>query len=165
MSEPARGEPGRPTRYRDLRREPPEETTEYPGLVVNDGRAFAALAIGPTRQTFWCLAGFLARGGWPAVLELWPDLEQPPYSWSEPQMALFLESLLDQRGEFARLLGVLADAERRDAERGRAGAATPWYQRRTQRTRVAGALRRCLAALEAEGECGTGGRTVEGGAP
>lgn len=129
-------------------REPPAETSEYPGLTVADGRCSGSITIGPTRMPLWALAGFLASGGWPECLQEWGDLEREPYSWSADRMAVFLHSLFELRGEFARLLCVLADVERLEAERTeRDLTANAWWERKQDRKRVRDALRACLAAL------------------
>jgi len=57
-------------------------------------------------------------------------------------MGRFLYDLLEARGEFARLLLVIADAERRER------VSTPWWETKLHRKRIAAQLRRCLAIVE-----------------
>jgi len=133
--------------YRDPRgvwREPPEETSGlYPGLVVHDSRVSGSITFGPSRLPVWAVIGDLVQGGWPAVEG---DYEPSRYSWDREQLAAFLYHLLDLRGEFARLILVLADAERAEESRGPRGK--PWWEVRTRREAVRRELRRCLATLD-----------------
>lgn len=60
----------------------------------------------------------------------------------------FLSDVLQLRGEFGRLLLVLADAERRDRTHGDGFRRKAWWERRKRRKAVAEQLRRCLAVVE-----------------
>lgn len=133
--------------YRDPRgiwREPPEESTGlYPGLVVHDGRVSGSLTIGPSRLPLWALIGDLVAGGFAAVEDAY---EPSRYGFDQEQLAAFLYHLLDVRGEFARLLLVLADAERTESRRGPMGK--PWWEVKSRRAAVRAQLVSCLEALE-----------------
>lgn len=141
-------------------REPDEESLDlYPGLVVHDGRVSGSITFGPTRLPLWA-----------PVLRFEDALEDYGADPAEVQAAeCFLHDLLEMRGEFGRLLLVLADAERRDSERedealepygpvvditpGRPGAVElppPWWHDADLRAPVIDQLRRCLAALEGD---------------
>ena len=136
-------------------RHPAQESKRlYPGLVVHDGRCVGSITAGISRLPLWCFVGFMALAGWAdgEVAAFNPD----QYGWTKEHMAEFLGSLLDQRGEFARLLLVLADVERRDRNRMERGDTRAWYEVAGQRARVVRQLRRCLEALESVVASGEG---------
>lgn len=120
-------------------REPREESADlYPGLVVHDGRVSGSITLGQSRLPIWCLA-------WDVSLETTGhEYARDDYKVSEADLMRFLNLLFDLRGEFARLLLVLADAERCD----RGGRTPPWWETKRHRKRVGDQLRRCLDALE-----------------
>ena len=123
-------------------REPAEESIDlYPGLVVHDGRQVGSITISRSRLPIWAFAGW----DWDEVVRGW-DYIETEYGWTEEKNRMFLRHLLDVRGEFARLLLVLADAERCEYRRGRFGES--WWQTKRHRKRVAEQLRRCLAVVE-----------------
>lgn len=133
---------------RGIWRDPPEESKNlFPHLVVHDDRVTGSITAGASRLPLWCFVGFMALEGWGGEVAAY-DPDQ--YGWTKERMAEFLGSLLDQRGEFARLLLVLADVERRDRNRMERGDDRPWHQVAGQRGRVVRQLRRCLEVLEAE---------------
>lgn len=125
-------------------RDPAEESVGlYPGLVVHDGRVSGSITVSRSRLPLWAFVGWLPELGWSEVVKSWDYIEKD-YHWTAEKMSEFLHSLLEQRGEFGRLLLVLADAERRESGHGRV-----WWEKKTDRKRIAAQLRRCLAALEA----------------
>lgn len=126
-------------------REPREESVDlYPGLVVHDGRVTGSITFGRTRLPIWAVIGEALYNGWEDV-----ERGYAPVQFTQDQFVSFLYHLVEMRGEFARLLLVLANAERdgieRD-ERSRRGA-KPWWDYPPQRKIVADQLRRCLATL------------------
>ena len=122
-------------------REPTEESIDvYPGLVVHDGRVSGSITLGRSRLPIWAFIGRLAQDGW-QVTDDWDDL----YGWDAEKMDALLYEIFELRGEFARLVLMLADAERCD--RGRSFGAA-WWETKRHRKRVADQLRRCLAVLE-----------------
>ena len=125
-------------------REPREETVGlYPGLVVSDGRVAGSITVGPTRLPLWAFVGWAIQDGFEvAAADYYNDADYEEFA--KRDLANFLTHLLDLRGEFARLLLVLADEERRDE----AKAGRVWWQTKRHRKRVADQLRRCLAVLE-----------------
>lgn len=127
-------------------RKPAAETVDYPGLVVHDGRVSGSITTGYSRLPLWCFAFTAVVGGWESVEHGWSPSQ---YDWTADKFGGFLTDLLDQRGEFARLLCMLADVERRDRYATGLPRDTAWWERKTQRTRVLRQLRRCTAALEA----------------
>jgi hypothetical protein len=126
-------------------REPREETVGlYPGLVVDDGRMTGSITIGPSRLPVWAILGEYFTGGWDDVVAGWPYIETE-HGFTENDLYQLFRCLANQRGEFGRLLLVLADAERLEAKR---GDLTPWWKTKRHRKRVADQLRRCLEVVE-----------------
>ncbi len=138
------------TRHPDgpsIRRHPPEESCDlYPGLCVHDGRVTGSITVGPTRLPLWAILPTLVEEGWGAVQDGWPSVDD--CAWSARDTATFLYRLMQMRGEFGRLLLVLADAERGDEN----NEAARWWANADARGRVHAQLLRCLHALQADGE-------------
>lgn len=155
---------------------PNEESTDlYPGLVVHDGRVSGSITIDASRLPLWCAPFYLAEG-WASFAAEYAYDDEPVgtvYGMDADGIAQFLCYLFDQRGEFARLILVLADVERIEQERsdahmeehapgealvqmdigdGSGGVPFPkaWWEMPDQVERVADMLRRCLAVLEAD---------------
>ncbi len=129
-------------------RSPAEDSDDiYPNLSVCDNRVSGSIVIDHSRLPLWAITGELCVGdGWRGVESGWSPGEH--YEWTDRDMAGFLGSLLNVRGEFARLLLVLADEERREAKRGFNSRA--WWDRPRRRKRVADQLRRCIECLEVD---------------
>jgi|ERR1019366_4150915 hypothetical protein len=120
-------------------RSPGKESADlYPGLVVHDDRVSGSITVGKSRLPLWAFAGW----DWDEVVSGWDYIESE-YKWTHDKNAMFLHNLLEMRGEFGRLLLILADAERRDRS-----FATAWWDKKKDRKRVATQLRRCLAVVE-----------------
>lgn len=138
--------------YVDVHRQPGEESIGlYPGLVVSDGehsRVTGSITIGPTRLPMWAVISEVIRRGWSSAVEdYYPDEHTPVYHDFDAEAAsMFFYCLLEHRGEFGRLVLLLADVERRE----RFGGRMPWYETKRQRKRLGDQLRRCLAILEGE---------------
>lgn len=129
-------------------RDPAEESDDlYPGLVVSDDRVTGSITAGRSRLPLWVVVPTAAIQGWSEVEKGW---EPSVYGWTADKTGEFLGHLLEQRGEFGRLLLVLADVERREDEQGQDGL--PWWELDASRQRVVEQLRRCLAALEGPAE-------------
>lgn len=116
-------------------RVPDEESTDlYPGLVVHDGRVTGSITFGPTRLPLWA----------PQIAFV--DAED--YRASKEDVGAgehFLSDLLQLRGEFGRLLLVLADAERCERV---TGSRYCWWQTKRHRKRIAQQFKLCLQVLE-----------------
>ena len=129
-----------PTIWRD----PAEETNGlYPGLTVCDNRVTGSITLGQSRLPAWAL-----RTDFPDWDDYATDQTKPGgphHGVSKDDLRWFIHNLLEMRGEFGRLLLILADGERRDANRSLRGR--PWWEKKGQRKRVADQLRRCLAVL------------------
>lgn len=129
-------------------REPAEESDDlYPGLCVHDGRQSGSITVGCSRLPVWAFI-------WPAIVHGWDQeaewgYEPSQYGWDADKMGAFLHNLMELRGEFGRLLLVLADAERCERVRPRWDGPA-WWETKKHRKRVADQLRRCLAVLEAQ---------------
>jgi hypothetical protein len=124
-------------------REPPAMTEDYPGLVVHDGRVTGSITVGQSRLPLWAFIWSAIHKDWTDVEAGWSPTEH--YGYTADDLSDFLGHLLNLRGEFGRLVLVLADMERRDRRpMGRA-----WWERPKKRQRVIDQLRRCLNALEA----------------
>jgi hypothetical protein len=138
--------------HQGIWREPDEESVDlYPGLVVHDGRVSGSITTGRSRLPLWAFMYCAIRDGWE---EAERDYEPSQYGWDAEKAASFIYELMELRGEFARLLLVLAAAERWDRETegdGDEGPVFPawWVDSPEIRERVKDQLRRCLACLEA----------------
>lgn len=97
-------------------RDPDEESTGlYPGLVVHDGRVSGSITVGQSRLPLWAFVGLIPTHGWEEA-DFAYNLTECGYT--AEAHGQFLRDLLEMRGEFARLLLVLADAERCEQKRG-----------------------------------------------
>jgi hypothetical protein len=92
-------------------REPREESVGlYPGLVVHDGRVSGSITVSSSRLPVWAFIGTAIVNGWDAVEKSYEPTSN--YGFEAGDLAEFLYNLLEARGEFGRLLLVLANAER-----------------------------------------------------
>ncbi len=97
-------------KYKRIWRKPSEENTDiYEGLVVQDNRVSGSITIRQSRLPLWTLVGTAIRENWSDVQDSW-NVEDNDYSADE--LADFLYHLLEMRGEFARLLLELANANK-----------------------------------------------------
>ena len=128
-------------------RTPPVETADlYPGLVVQDNRVTGSITVGPTRLPIWAVIADLVNGGWDDVEHGYgPFLDR----FDADDFAEFVFSLLNLRGEFARLLLALANVERLEGEN---ESSERWWENRHMRRPVADLLRRCLDVVEGPAE-------------
>lgn len=127
------------------KRLPPEETTGlYPGLCVCDDRVSGSITVSQSRLPIWAFIGILVQDGWEAVVDGW-DYIETDYGWTKDHMSAFLYYLMESRGEFGRLLLLIADSERQACSN---GGEPPWYQRPDLRGRVREQLERCLGVLD-----------------
>lgn len=150
-------------------REPYEETEDYPGFVVHDGRVAGALTIGRSRLPLYSiLPDSLTESSVAHAAEAFgTDITR------DEVLGFLCDLLSGVRGEFARLLLAIANAERLEQERedeilaaadtegtglvditpGREGAVQlppPWWDDPVLRAPVASQLLRCLDALEGQ---------------
>lgn len=114
---------------------PDEETLDlFPGLVVHDGRVSGSITLGRSRLPIWAPQFKMVNA---------EEYGAPPELVEKSE--LFFRCLIEARGEFARLLLVLADAERCEWAR---GGVQSWWQTQRHRKRVSDQLKLCLQALE-----------------
>lgn len=97
-------------------RHPAEETVGlFRDFVVHDGRVTGSITFGQTRLPVWAPY-------WPTprpddgLLDDWRNGVYPVEQWTE-DAATLVRRLLDMRGEFARLLLTLANAEEEEYDR------------------------------------------------
>lgn len=102
------------------------------------------LSIGASRLPLWCFIGWAIQDGFRTAAD---DYYSDGYydTFDEKAAAEFLSCLFDQRGEFARLILLLADAERCERHSGKW-----WWETKRHRKRIADQLRRCLALVDPE---------------
>ena len=127
-------------------RDPPAETEDYPGLIVADNRVTGSITTGRSRLPLWAFAWNALTEGWAVVENGW---QPSKYGYTADTMGLFLANLLNQRGEFGRLICIMADVERIEEELGGPLADVPaWWETPIQKQRMITQLKRCLAVLE-----------------
>lgn len=134
-------------------RNPSAETEDYPGLVVHDGRVTGSITVGRSRLPLWAICSTAIKGSWNTE-RTWNDdvesgWEPSRYGFTEDDFAHFIYCLLEMRGEFGRLLLMLADAERRERAHDRLKDDRGWWEMPTVQRRILAQLRRCTEALEA----------------
>lgn len=128
-------------------RDPNEETEDFPGFVVHDGRVTGSVTLGYSRLPVWCLIADVVARGWEHVqADRGDDMHV-----SRQQFVDFLYYLTEARGDFGRLLCVLADVERRAAraELRTDGLTFAWWYHPKMKARVRAALQRCIDSLDA----------------
>lgn len=119
-------------------RSPGEESLDcYPGLVVSDGehsRVSGSITIGPRRLPIWCFISQVISEGWKASEDYGPNMDGD-------QAAEFFYHLMQHRGEFGRLILILADVERCSTMH------WDWTETRKHTERLADQLEKCLKLL------------------
>ena len=131
------------------RRDPAEETLDiYPNLVVHDDRVTGSITIGRSRLTMWAIISTALYDDWAQVEADWSPEKR--YGFGLDDLSRFLYDLLGMRGEFGRLLLVLANAERIEREQDNNAWGLTWWAQPDLVAPVVDQLRRCLAALDAK---------------
>lgn len=123
-------------------RSPSEESHIYPGLCLHDDRQTGSITAGCTRLPLWAFIGELVDGGYKAANY---DYEVERCGLSQEALSEFLYCLMELRGDFGRLLLVMAEAERSERQNPRG---TSWWKTKKHRKAVREQLRRCLDILE-----------------
>ena len=133
-------------RRRSILRKPAEESVDlYPGLCVCDDRVSGSITAGQTRLPLWAFVGTVVNEGWEHVVseeEGWPYMEEA-YSWTQQKTSDFLYHLMQPRGEYGRLVLLLAEMNRVSEENDES-----WVLNADRRRQMREQLQRCLDALQ-----------------
>ena len=113
------------------------ETDGFPKLMVDDDVVTGSINVRKTRLPLWAIISTAINEGWESVEQEWSP--EKHYGYLKQDLAHFLYCLLEQRGEFGRLLLLLANVECRFD--------SGWWENTTARRRVIKQLQICLDAL------------------
>ena len=124
-------------KYQAIWRTPAVQTNGFPKLMVHDNMMTGSINVRNSRLPLWAIICTAINDGWDAVTKGWETGE-----YTREDLAHFLYCLLEQRGEFGRLLLLLARVEQSAGDDG------AWWEIDSTRKRVIRQLERCLDALE-----------------
>ena len=127
-------------KYQAIWRDPAKQTNGFPKLMVNDNCVTGSINVRNTRLPLWAIISTAINEGWGAVEQGWGP--EKHYGYTKEDLAHFLYCLLEQRGEFGRLLLLLASVEKPDYKGDLA-----WWDIQSARRRVIRQLERCLDTL------------------
>ena len=136
-------------KYQGVWRRKGTQTNGFPKLMVDDDVVSGSINVRNTRLSLWAIITTAIREGWGAVEQGWSPTER--YGYSKEDLSHFLYCLLEQRGEFGRLLLLLASVEKPEYH----GNLT-WWEITSARNRVMKQLQNCLDTLNQ-----IGGNSVE----
>ena len=127
-------------------RQPAEETVDlYPGLSVCDDRVSGSITVAQSRLPLWAFIRYVVEDSWEDIVSgdeaYYPGLEA--YGWTEEKMSDFLYYLMQCRGEFGRLLLLMAEVNRLSEEKHRF-----WMEQDGLPQRMKEQLQRCLATVQ-----------------
>jgi len=125
--------------YEAIWRRSPVETFGFPKLSLNDNRVTGSITVRETRLPLWAIISTAICEGWEQVKRGW-DIEEH-YGYTKEDLTHFLYCLLEQRGEFGRLLMLLARVEDIETDM------VAWWEKPSSRKRVIKQLQRCLDTL------------------
>lgn len=125
-------------------RDPDEETEDFPKFVVHDGRMTGSITAGRTRLPLWCFISDVIDKGWAEVAD-----DREITEITQEDFSRFLYHLLEHRGDFGRLLCILADVERQGSDIRTKGDTFSWWYHPDMKARVREALQRCIDSLDA----------------
>ena len=128
-------------KYQVIWRNPAEESHGFPKLMVHDNCVSGSINIRNSRLPLWAIIITAIIEGWEAVEDNWPSVKDCGYT--KEDLAHFLYCLLEQRGEFGRLILLLAKLESRED-----GAWYPWWEKPSDRKRLIKQLQNCMDALK-----------------
>lgn len=126
-------------KYQGVWRRGGTQTNSFPKLMVDDNVVTGSINIRNTRLPLWAIIHTAISEGWEEVEWGWEPEKR--WNYSKQDLAHFLYCLLEQRGEFGRLLLILAKVEELSC----------WWENTTARKRVVKQLQRCLDALNEMG--------------
>ena len=122
-------------KYQGIWRRKPTETLGFPKLMVQDNVVSGSINIRGTRVPLWAIVPTVISDGWEQAENNWAPEKR--YGYTKQDLVTFLYCLLEQRGEFGRLLLLLARVEKLDS----------WWDNAKARRRVKQQLQNCLDAL------------------
>ncbi len=125
-------------KYQAIWREPAIQTNGFPKLMVHDSIQTGSINVKETRLPLWAIISTVINKGWEEAERSWST--DMLYGFSRKNLAHFLYCLLEQRGEFGRLLLVLANAEHKNDD--------GWWGKPKHRRAVMKQLQHCLNALK-----------------
>ena len=150
-------EPRRPKRPGPWRKPGELSADVYPGLSVWDDRVTGSITLNDSRLPLWAFVWTAVRDGWDTVEDSWEP--GATYGYGHDDFGSFLVDLLELRGEFGRLVCMLANAERIEREQeptviGDDGHGNPvaemdpaWWERPDLCEPIVVQLRRCIDTL------------------
>jgi hypothetical protein len=122
--------------YRRIWRDPADESTDiYDGLVIQDNRVGGSITVRSSRLPLWTLVRTAIQENWAEVQDGWNVKE---YNYTAEELSDFLYNLLEARGEFARLLLEIANANREHVH---------WWTDEELKKRVRDQLQLCAESL------------------
>ena len=124
-------------KYEGIWRYPAIQTNGFPKLMVADNFVTGSINVRNTRLPLWAIVTTAIIEGWDAVERGWDP--EKHYGYTKEDLAHFLYYLLEQRGEFGRLLLLLAKVE--------ASRADFWWENPYYRRRVITQLQNCIDTL------------------
>jgi len=127
-------------KYQAVWREPATESHGFPKLMVSDNVMSGSINVRGTRLPLWAIISTVINEGWGAVERGWSP--EKHYGYSAQDLAHYLYCLLEQRGEFGRLLLLLASVEKPEYRGDLA-----WWEVASARQRVMKQLQNCIDAL------------------
>ena len=111
------------------------QTKGFPKLMVDENVVTGSINVRNTRLPLWAIITTVICEGWEAVEGGWSPTAR--YDYTKEDLAHFLYCLLEQRGEFGRLLLLLAKVEALDC----------WWENTNGRRQVMKQLQNCLDTL------------------
>ncbi len=124
-------------KYTGIWRVPGVCSYSYPQLMVDDNVVTGSINVRNSRLPLWAIIHTAILEGWERVENGWAP--EKHYDYTKEDLAHFLYCLLEQRGEFGRLLLMLATAEDKNDE--------GWWEKKTHRRKIIAQLKRCLNVL------------------
>ena len=122
-------------KYQGVWRRKGTRSKGFPKLMVDDNVQSGSINVRNTRLPLWAIITTAITEGWEQVERGWES--ENHYNYSRHDLAHFLYCLLEQRGEFGRLLMLLAKVERLEC----------WWENTNARRRVIKQLQNCMDAL------------------
>lgn len=120
----------------------PTKTFGFPKLMVDENVVSGSINVRNTRLPLWAFITTAINEGWEAVERGWSP--EKHYGYSQKDLAEFLYYLLEQRGEFGRLLLLLAKVEKPHVP----WRTDVWWEIKSARRQVELQLERCLDVLK-----------------